>query len=401
MSEAELLAEIDRLYADLTPLVYYNINLPILMALYHALLGRALKKAGIDLTTFDVMEGMAEHLAFDPQVALQALRQVYAGLDLALQEQIAHCSYPEFQALQGITSLQMGVADFIRRFGHLSDSGNDFSAVPWREKPEVVLKLISQPVAQKEEKTAKTRLSDIKLTGLRKFWTHLMYCRARQFRLHREQVSSLYTYAYGLFRPYFLALGERFAARGVLQDQSDIFYLSLAEVRQVAAGSLTQDIQQVVKGRKSEMEQCRSIVLPSLIYGDAAPVLQNEAAEKLTGVPASRGFYSGPAKVVHGLDDFHKVQPGDVLVIPYSDVGWTPLFAHAGAVVAESGGMLSHSAIVAREYHIPAVVSAAGAMQLADHTPLIVDGFRGEVILHDNGSSPSGEQRIFDRKLEK
>ena len=70
--------------------------------------------------------------------------------------------------------------------------------------------------------------------------------------------------------------------------------------------------------------------------------------------------------MVRGLRDFDRVQPGDVLVIPYSDVGWTPLFARAGAVVAESGGMLSHSSIVAREYQIPAVVSVPGAMRLQD-----------------------------------
>jgi phosphoenolpyruvate synthase/pyruvate phosphate dikinase len=386
LSETELLVEIDRLYTDTQRLVYFNINVPILMMLYNTLLGRLLKKVGVDLVTFDLMEGMAEHLDFDPLVALQELRQVYAGLDPALREHISHCSYTEFQALQGIPNFQLSVAYFIQRFGHLSDSGNDFSAVPWREKPEVVLKLVSQSITPPESAAVKVRLGEIKLKGLQKYWTHLMYRRARQFRLHREQVSSLYTYAYGLFRPYFLALGKRFSAHGALKDPADIFYLSLDEVREMAGGSFDQDVQQMVEDRKKEMEQCCNILLPNLIYGDTAPVLQAQAAEKLTGVPASRGFYSGPAKVVRGLDDFHKVKSGDVLVIPYSDVGWTPLFAHAGAVVAESGGMLSHSAIVAREYRIPAVVSVAGAMQLADHTHLTVDGYRGEVIL---GSLPS------------
>ena len=71
---------------------------------------------------------------------------------------------------------------------------------------------------------------------------------------------------------------------------------------------------------------------------------------------------------------------GDVLVIPYSDVGWTPLFIKAGAVIAESGGILSHSSIIAREYGIPAVVSVPGACQLADGALVTVDGYRGEVI---------------------
>jgi pyruvate,water dikinase len=76
-----------------------------------------------------------------------------------------------------------------------------------------------------------------------------------------------------------------------------------------------------------------------------------------------------------------------VLVIPYSDVGWTPLFTKAGAVIAESGGMLSHSSIIAREYGIPAVVSVPSACQIAEETLVTVDGYRGRVILHDSMSS--------------
>jgi pyruvate,water dikinase len=78
-----------------------------------------------------------------------------------------------------------------------------------------------------------------------------------------------------------------------------------------------------------------------------------------------------------------RVQEGDVLVIPYSDVGWTPLFTKAGAVVAESGGILSHSSIIAREYGIPAVVSVPGACQLADDTPVTVDGHNGKITVHE------------------
>jgi pyruvate,water dikinase len=88
--------------------------------------------------------------------------------------------------------------------------------------------------------------------------------------------------------------------------------------------------------------------------------------------------------VVQGIQDFEKVQAGDVLVIPYSDVGWTPLFARAGAVVAEAGGILSHSSVIAREYGIPAVVSVSGACGLADNSTVSVDGYRGEIIVHDD-----------------
>jgi pyruvate,water dikinase len=116
-------------------------------------------------------------------------------------------------------------------------------------------------------------------------------------------------------------------------------------------------------------------------------MVDTSQSEKLIGIPTSSGYYSGPISVVQGLEDMDKVQPGDVLVIPYSDVGWSPLFTRANAVIAEAGGILSHSSILAREYQIPAVVSVTEAMRLPDRMIVTVDGYRGEIILHRNTDS--------------
>jgi pyruvate,water dikinase len=124
--------------------------------------------------------------------------------------------------------------------------------------------------------------------------------------------------------------------------------------------------------------------LPPIIYGDTPPPVQDSSLERLVGIPTSIGYYTGKVATVRGIQDFPKVKQGDVLVIPYSDVGWTPLFARAGAVVSESGGLLSHSSIVAREYNIPAVVSADGAMRLQDQTIVTVNGHTGEVFIHSS-----------------
>jgi phosphohistidine swiveling domain-containing protein len=124
------------------------------------------------------------------------------------------------------------------------------------------------------------------------------------------------------------------------------------------------------------------VLLPEVIYGDSPPPIIAASNEKLTGTPTSRGYHTGKVKVVRSIVDFPKLNDGDVLVIPYSDVGWTPLFARAGAVIAESGGILSHSSIIAREYNIPAVVSVAGAMQLCDNTTVTIDGYKGEIMVH-------------------
>ncbi|WP_280344267.1 PEP-utilizing enzyme [Nocardia abscessus] len=99
-----------------------------------------------------------------------------------------------------------------------------------------------------------------------------------------------------------------------------------------------------------------------------------------TGAPASRGVVAGPVRLVHSVDDFDAVRPGDVIVCRTTDPSWTVLFGVAAAVVTETGGMLSHAAIVAREFGIPAVVAAKGAMAaLANHQFIAVDGTNGHV----------------------
>ena len=147
-SESELLAKINQLFRDLHPLVYYNINIPLLMGIYNTLFGYFLKKAGVDPTQFDLMAGMNEHLEYAPDIHLRDLQHDFHDLDPATQELIRRSSYNEFQQMPGIIHFQEKVSDFMVRFGHLSDSGNDFSSVPWRENPDMVMNLITQEPTQ-------------------------------------------------------------------------------------------------------------------------------------------------------------------------------------------------------------------------------------------------------------
>jgi phosphohistidine swiveling domain-containing protein len=179
--------------------------------------------------------------------------------------------------------------------------------------------------------------------------------------------------------------------KGILDDREDLFYLYLDEVRSIVHGSDRCEIYRgLVARRKAEIEQVRDIAPPEVIYGCKAPPVEPCAGQNLQGIPTSRGHYTGPAKVLRGIQEVGKMESGDVLVIPYSDAGWMPLFAKAGAVIAESGGILSHSSIVAREYGIPAVVSVPGACQLLDNTLVTVDGYRGKVHVH----APRGNGQV-------
>lgn len=113
---------------------------------------------------------------------------------------------------------------------------------------------------------------------------------------------------------------------------------------------------------------------------DVSEVGAQEHGGVLTGIGASPGFASGVARTVRSADEFSSLQPGEILVCRTTDPAWTPLFSVAAAVVTETGGVLSHAAIVAREHGIPAVLGVARALtRIAPGTVLAVDGSRGVV----------------------
>ena len=114
---------------------------------------------------------------------------------------------------------------------------------------------------------------------------------------------------------------------------------------------------------------------------DAGPA--SEDAEGLRGAAGSPGSYTGPARIVRGPHQFDTVRPGDVLVCTSTSPTWTPLFGAVGALVSETGGALSHTAIVAREYGIPAAVMVQRATErIQDGQLVTVIGDSGAVLLH-------------------
>jgi pyruvate,water dikinase len=409
LDEAGLLQAIDRLYEINRKTVYFNIIVPLLMGAYNSLLRRMLAGVGVDMAHFDLTAGLPELDDYNPNIQLKRLAGELAALDDAGQVAFAGRDYAAFQKLvapdTGLADFQARLDAFLKHFGHLSENGNDFSARPWRETPEVVMGLILAQARHSSATGVKAHFefpfegphpaedlrktwSELSLTGWQRARIHPVYRRARAFQLYREAVSFTYTYGYGLFRVYFLELGRRLAQRGLLSSAEDIFYLTRDEATSLMQGKWAKFSEipatALVEARRSEMGQSAGLLLPDVIYGDELPPAVSPELEQrvLTGIPSSRGVYRGPVRVVHRAADFDKLQQGEVLVIPYSDVAWTPLFSRAGAVIAEAGGMLSHSSIVAREYNLPCVVSVSGACRLPDGIVVSVDGYKGAVHIH-------------------
>ncbi len=190
-----------------------------------------------------------------------------------------------------------------------------------------------------------------------------------------------------------LELAKKLVADKLLADPEDVFYLTYDEICGIADGAPSPTMSRDVPGRRREHGRQASLQAPQFIGTpppeDAPPdpmltkffgvgLLPSEDANVITGHPCSSGVVTGIAKIVLTLDDAGKLLPGDVLVCRMTMPAWTPLFGVAAAVVADSGGPLSHCAIVAREYGIPCIAGTVnGTSVLRDGMRVRVDGSTG------------------------
>ena len=177
-------------------------------------------------------------------------------------------------------------------------------------------------------------------------------------------------------------VGAELAARGVIAAPDDVFFLTLREARIAVGGDDTRDL--VRQRREEHAHEMRRRHVPRVLLSDGTePEAQLMTGRKvegaLTGTPASAGSVTGQARVIMDPVGAH-LEPGEILVAPSTDPGWTPLFLTAGGLVMEMGGANSHGAVVAREYGIPAVVGVDGATsQLSTGQTISVDGTNGVI----------------------
>ncbi|MEO6397297.1 MAG: PEP-utilizing enzyme [Tepidiformaceae bacterium] len=201
----------------------------------------------------------------------------------------------------------------------------------------------------------------------------------------------------GSLRVPVVALGRKLHAAGALANPNDAFFLDLVELKQAAVQPSPATLA-VVEERKRELQRAKTLTPPPVLgqppaMDEAPPEVQSvfkrffglgvepsADAALITGNPASKGVVRGRARVIKDLADADRLEPGDILVCTMTAPPWTPLFAIAGGVVTDTGGVLSHSAICAREYAIPCVVGTMiGTSTIPDGTMITVDGERGTV----------------------
>jgi len=153
----------------------------------------------------------------------------------------------------------------------------------------------------------------------------------------------------------------------------------------VARGQADFDVKKTIVSRRAEYEKNKSVAPPNVAIGkfnpdDYTPDAVDTNAEVLNGLAVSSGVVTGKARVILKADTDEQVLPGEILVAPFTDPGWTPYFVPAVAIVMDQGGLLSHGSIIAREYGIPAVVNVGPATKIIKTGQKIqVDANRGVV----------------------
>ncbi len=309
--------------------------------------------------------------------------------------------------------------EYLERYGHRCANELEVMSERWADDPAPLLAVFKAFVAsppeetpeELEERQRRTREAALaKVEGhlsrgwLRKIfpWRKL-YFRSVLRDAHRlvplREDPKFYLLQYFLpQRALLVELGRRLAARGVLDAPKDIFFVEQDELLALAepenADTVSSQLKERVRKRRDDHRRwCELEPVPALDAGGnpvPLPTQAQQGRKVLRGLAASTGRATGIARVITDLSQADQMRQGEILVAPFTDPGWTPLFPLARAIVMDLGGLLSHGAIVAREYGVPAVVNAGDATKLIRTGDRItVDGFEGAVYLSSDPAADS------------
>jgi phosphohistidine swiveling domain-containing protein len=298
--------------------------------------------------------------------------------------------------------------EHLDRYGH-SIYDLDFAKPVPADKPTPILELLKlylsergtnpherqRQFAQRREQVTEETLGRLKGLKLKIFRKVLGW--AQHLAPLREDGITNIGLGYPLLRRMLRELGRRIAQAGAIAQADDIFWLRENEAKEAASaldgGAPLSDLTEQVQERKAVWRAKRQATPPpqlppskKVLGLDAdiwlAASAEDQMGETIKGVGASPGRVTATAQVLHGPEDFHQLQPGDILVAGITTPAWTPLFAMAAGVVTDVGGPLSHGSIVAREYGIPAVLGTGVATRrIRSGQVVTVDGSEGMVIL--------------------
>ncbi len=284
---------------------------------------------------------------------------------------------------------------FLERHGHRAVNEMEASAVTWRRDPAPVLAMVrsyldlpaeqAPPAVLARQEEARLRLTaevERKLNLPQRALLRWLLPRAQRWVALRERTKSLAVRQARLADYLAPEIARRLVSRGAIDREDDVYFLTNLEVSELLLGASRRDYRSLVARRRAERERARYLEYPERFRGRPAPRRPTppEDALELHGTPVSAGYAVGRARVILDPDRDGPLEPGEILVAPVTDAGWTPLFALAGGMVVDVGSALSHGSTVAREYGLPAVTNVRTGTRVIRTGDLVeVDGRAGRV----------------------
>ncbi|GAB3686016.1 PEP/pyruvate-binding domain-containing protein [Saccharopolyspora tripterygii] len=325
-----------------------------------------------------VLGGLPHNVTTEMDLALWRLT---ANLDADARELLRSTPPEELTERYRAGELpDIGMDDFLARYGHRAPAEVDVGVPRWSEDPTQIFATIAgylritdpeqAPDRRFEQSAARAEAMIDELferarreRPVRAHLARFFMRRSRKLTGLRELGKFAWLYSLQAVREQLLAIGDDLARRGLLAQADDVMFLELDEIRAAVRGS---DQRELARERKSRYDrEVRRRVVPIAVLSDGTDLEATAPATPaadgaMTGIGASPGKVTGPARVVHDPADA-RIEPGEILVATTTDPGWTPLFMTAAGLVTETGSPMAHGPTVAREYGIPAVICVRNA----------------------------------------
>ncbi len=350
----------------------------------------------------------------EPTVALRsvvaAIEQSPAALD-ALRNGVG-----DLQARIAAADPHVGVLldQWINIYGfrsvHYDWSGPTIGELPGLVERMVTAELESPTNVLEDDQIERLAREQIPADRIDEF-DRLLEAARRDYPTREDNTAWLGSTVGALMRMAWLEVGRRLTDRSIIADREDVFFLTDTEARDSLEETNGVRIEMVrrrrgerawtfahpgppthgvpggpppdIRGLPKAGRRINGALLWAIEAEFGAPPVSEATSDAIIGLPGAAGIYSGTARVITSETDFDRVQPGDVIVCPITNPAWSVLFGIAGAFVCDSGGPLSHTAILAREYDIPSVLATGDATtRIIDGDTITVDGTAGTVSLH-------------------
>ncbi|MEM3602378.1 MAG: PEP-utilizing enzyme [Candidatus Bathyarchaeia archaeon] len=417
LASDEILNRIDGLISLMESCMKTHIACTIMGDVFVSLLRRVIRKWGGKYSTMPysvLLTGLSGMRSAEPGIELWKLSRE-ASSNKEIREVIINSEpskiFSVLNAFDDGKEFACRIKEFLNRYGYFSLQEFELSYPRWEDDPTFILETLKNHVLsenlidplmfesrQRERRLIATQKIRKELARSKYTFPYrwlifdLVLFEAQHCVIWRENMKQNFVLAYNQLRRFYLELAKRFVDQNLLKEERDIYFLTAEEVRRIDKGKVKPEtIKELISLRKRERETNLKLPFPNVIEtcaGLREEIKEDEEAKglistiTLKGIGCSVGRVTGKARVILDPAGCGRLREGEILVAPFTNPGWTPLFVTARAIITEVGGHTSHGAIVAREYGIPCVVNVRNATKIIRNgATLTVDGEKGTVFV--------------------